>query len=242
MLRATSFMPMVPSQTRLLCLVPLVREAPAVYRPRRPEKTAFYRLLEAHFEKFALAHEERFERKDGPLRPVVRKAVDAFLAYGRPENGFARVRCPECRSEYLVPFSCQTRNFCPSCQQKRALLFAGKLREEVLAPVHHTHCIFTIPVALRRLFLRERRLLGLLPRCAFETVRRCFRAALGCHEGVPGMVAAIQTLRCSGPLPLRGSGARPSGIPTSTACCPTASSSGAATRPLWVSLRARFPR
>ena len=68
-----------------------VRESPAVYRPRRPERTAFYRHLEAHFGEFALVHEERFERKDGPLRSVVTRAVDAFLACGPPENGFARV-------------------------------------------------------------------------------------------------------------------------------------------------------
>ena len=92
-----------------------------------------------------------------------------------------------------LSFSCQTRCFCPSCQQKRAELFAEKLREEILAPVPHTHTVFTIPIALRRLFLRERRLLGLLTRCAYETVKRCYRAVLGRKDGVPGMVAAIQT-------------------------------------------------
>ena len=171
----------------------LVREAPAVYRPRRPERTSFYRLLEEHFAEFTLVHEERFERTDGPLRGVVTKAVDAFLACGRPENGFARVVCPECRAEYLVAFSCRTRNFCPSCQQKRALLFAEKLREEILAPTAHRHLIFTIPVALRGLFLRERRLLGLLPRCAYETVRRVYQELHGTRDALPGMVASIQT-------------------------------------------------
>jgi hypothetical protein len=57
---------------------------------------------------------------------------------------------------------------------------------------HHRHFIFTIPVALRQLFLRERRLLSILPRCAFETVKRCFKAVLGQEDGPPGMVAAIQ--------------------------------------------------
>jgi len=75
-------------------LVPIVREAPGVYRPRHPERTPFYGLLEERFEEFALVHEERFERKDGPLRAAVRKAVDAFLACGRPENGFARGALP----------------------------------------------------------------------------------------------------------------------------------------------------
>jgi len=98
----------------------LVREAPAVHRKRRPAQTSFYRLLEEHFAEFTLVHEERFERTDGSLRGVVTKAVDAFLACGRPENGFARVVCPQCRAEYLVPFSCRTRNFCPSCRSARS--------------------------------------------------------------------------------------------------------------------------
>jgi hypothetical protein len=111
--------------------LPVVREGPAVYRPRRPERTAFYQVIEGHFDEFALTHEERFEREDGPLRPVVRKAVDGFLACGRPEAGFARARCPECRAGYLVATSCQTRDFSPACR-KRALLFPRKLLEEIL--------------------------------------------------------------------------------------------------------------
>ena len=51
----------------------------------------------------------------------------------------------------------------------------------------------SIPKPLRGLFLRERRLLGILPRSAFEAVKRCFRVVLSRKEGVPGMVAALQT-------------------------------------------------
>jgi hypothetical protein len=174
-------------------LVLLVREAPAVYRPRRPERTAFYRLLDMHFEAYRMVHEERFEPRHGPLRPVVPKVVAQYLDCGRLHAGFARVRCPRCRAEHLLAFSCQTRNFCPSCQAKRAALFAEKLREEILAPVDHRHMVFTIPRVLRGLFERERRLLGLLSRCAFEAVTRCYRAALGRSAGVPGYVGSIQT-------------------------------------------------
>ncbi len=65
---------------------------------------------------------------------MVRRVVDQYLDCGRLENGFARVRCPDCRAEFFCAFSCQTRNFCGSCQQKRALLLAEKLRAEILAP------------------------------------------------------------------------------------------------------------
>ncbi|MCZ6793801.1 MAG: transposase [Planctomycetota bacterium] len=41
--------------------------------------------------------------------------------------------------------------------------------------------------------LRERRLLGLLSRCAWETVKRVYRAVLCRSDGLPGMVASLQT-------------------------------------------------
>jgi hypothetical protein len=104
--------------------VGLVREAPGPYRSRHPEHTPFYRLIETHFARFATVHEERFEPTDGPLRAVVRRVVDSYLDCGRPENGFARVRCP---------------------------------------------------------------------RCAAETITRCWCAALGRRDRVPGVVASIQT-------------------------------------------------
>jgi len=107
---------MVAPWLQLSGLAPLVRETPAVYRPRHPEKTAFYRVLEGHFEEFALVHEERYEREDGPLRPVVRKVVEQYLDCGRPESGFARVRCPDCRAEYLLPLTCRTN--CTSSAQR----------------------------------------------------------------------------------------------------------------------------
>jgi ribosomal protein S27E len=129
-----------------------------VYRPRRPERTDFYRILEKHFDAYVWAYEERFELSSGPLRPVVRSSVEAFLGCGRPEGGFARIKCPDCKAERLLTFSCRTRCFCPSCQAKRAALFAEKLVEDLLAPVPHRHYVFTLPIALRGLFRRERRL------------------------------------------------------------------------------------
>ena len=171
----------------------LVREPEAAYRPRHPERTALYRLFDRNFDTYVHSHEERFERRCGPLRPVVPRTVEAYLDCGRLHGGFARLRCPECRGEHLLAFSCQTRNFCPSCQSKRAALFAEKLEGEVLAPVAHRHLTFTIPRSLRGLFERERKLLGLLPRCAFGAVRRLYQEHFSRRDALPGMVASIQT-------------------------------------------------
>src|SRR3972149_7698733 len=77
---------------------------PAVYRRRNPERTAFYQLLEQHFDDYVYAYEERYEPKAGPLRPVVRPTVEAFLGCGRLHGGFARIRCPSCKDEHLLCF------------------------------------------------------------------------------------------------------------------------------------------
>ena len=65
-----------------------VAESPAVYRPRHPERTAFYRLLETRFDRCLRAYEERFAPRSGPLRPVVVRSVEDSLGCGRPEGGF----------------------------------------------------------------------------------------------------------------------------------------------------------
>jgi len=73
----------------------------AVYRPRRPQSSPLYRILEEHFERFCVMYEEEFEREYGPLRPVVLKAVEKYLECGVLESGFARVawgRAPRRRS------------------------------------------------------------------------------------------------------------------------------------------------
>jgi len=110
----------------------------AAYRPRQPESTALYCALEAHVERYVQVHAERYEPRHGPLRSVVCRVVAQYLDCGRLKSGFARLRCPACRTDHLLAFSCQTRNFCPSCQAKRAALFAEHVREEVALPVPHT--------------------------------------------------------------------------------------------------------
>ena len=83
-----------------------IADPPAVYRPRHPEKTAFYQLFQDHFDSYVQAYEERFEPQSGPLRPVVVRSVEEFLACGRLEGGFARLRCPKCRAEHLLALAC----------------------------------------------------------------------------------------------------------------------------------------
>ena len=170
-----------------------VHDRPAVYRPRHPERTAFYQLFEGHWDEYCRVHEERYEPVSGPLRPEVLRAVPAYLECGRLQNGFARLRCETCGQEEFLAYSCGIRQLCPSCQAKRAVLFGERLAEEVLSPeAAHQHVVWTIPIRLRGLFRRDPRLIGLLSRCAYTALRVWLQTILG-DEVVPGFVSCLHT-------------------------------------------------
>lgn len=83
-----------------------IADPPAIYRPRHPERTTFYRLFQDHFDSYVQAYEERFEPRFGPLRPVVVRSVEEFLSCGRLDGGFARLRCSKCHAEHLLALAC----------------------------------------------------------------------------------------------------------------------------------------
>ncbi len=164
-----------------------------VYRPRQPRASPLHQLLDGYFQEFEGVYDERYQKRYGFWRPVITRTVEKFLACGDLKEGFARVRCPRCRYEFFVAFSCRRRCLCPSCHQKRALQVAGHVAREVCEPVRHRPFVFTVPKRLRLFFRFDRRLLGELPRLAWQTVIEVYRAVLARQDVTPGMVAAIHT-------------------------------------------------
>ena len=71
------------------------------------------KLIDRHFPSFQQLYDERFAGKYGFWRPVIERSVAAFLRCGDLHEGFARVRCPDCRHEMFVAFSCKQRCACP---------------------------------------------------------------------------------------------------------------------------------
>ncbi|MBF0547652.1 MAG: transposase zinc-binding domain-containing protein [Candidatus Riflebacteria bacterium] len=116
-----------------------------------------------------------------------------YLDCGDLHNGFARVKCGGCGHEFLVPFTCKRRNFCPSCHQKRVIEFGEFLCTSVLKKVPHLHVVFSLPKILRRYFLYDRKLLADLSRCAWETLSLFLKTAAPDENPVPGAVVAVQT-------------------------------------------------
>ena len=61
---------------------------------------------------------------------------------------------------YFRPFSCKTFHLCPSCDQKRTILYAEYLAEELLLELPHRQFVFTVLKILRPYFKKDKRLSG----------------------------------------------------------------------------------
>lgn len=164
-----------------------------LYQPRDPHASDLWQLLDQHFDTFRQVYDERYQDKYGYWRPIVQQSVAAFLKCGDLQRGFARVRCPDCKHEMFVAFSCKQRCTCPSCHQKRTLLTAQHVAEEVCSPVAHRQVVLTIPKRLRVHTKFDRKLLGKLSSRAWTCLKAEAGRLLGRGDVVPGMIAAIQT-------------------------------------------------
>jgi len=53
-----------------------------IYKPRRPQASPLFRLVQDHLHRLQTVYDERFAREYGPWRPVVGEVTDKFLACG----------------------------------------------------------------------------------------------------------------------------------------------------------------
>jgi len=81
------------------------------YRPRNPQDTALYRLVQQHLETFLA---EPLACGAPPYPRYVEREFRRLLSCGVPAHGFYRVRCPDCGYERLLGLSCAGR-LCPLC-------------------------------------------------------------------------------------------------------------------------------
>ncbi len=153
------------------------------YRPRRPRASALWQC--------AKRHAKELQAAGGARRALESQVIGRFIECGDPHYGFARVYCDACRHDYLLAYSCKTRYFCPSCHQKRVLLYGEWVETNVLAPVAHRQYVFTVPKLLRPVFGRHRAWLGEVCRIAARLLLDAYaEAAPGAR---PGLILFVQT-------------------------------------------------
>ena len=148
------------------------------YSRRKPEETQLYRIVYHNRQELEYQWEDRFQSEYGVLRDVVKDTLDSYLNCGILAHGAARACCPKCNHSVLIAFSCKKRGICPSCQAKRAIIFAEHLHSQILAPIPHRHIVFSIPKRLRIYFRYERKLNSLLLRSAWHSIQGLYRSAI----------------------------------------------------------------
>jgi hypothetical protein len=146
-----------------------------------------------YFDEFERIYPEKYEKTHGFWRPIIRSSIEKFLKCGDLKEGFARVKCTQCGKELFVAYSCRQKCCCNSCHQKRSLLLAYHLKENVMEEVTHRQFVFTLPKRLRIYFRYDRTLLGDFSKAAWETVRDVFREEVGYDDSIPAMITGIQT-------------------------------------------------
>lgn len=145
-----------------------------LYKPRRPQDTLLYKLVQENLETFlARAREACFD--DDPIPPHVERTFRKFLECRIPAFGFARARCGTCGLDLLIPFSCKTR-FCPSCEARRMVETAAFLTDHVIPRVPTRQWVLSLPKRVR-FFLKQdsrlaRRVMCVFMRAVESTLRR----------------------------------------------------------------------
>jgi hypothetical protein len=163
------------------------------YGHRRAEATPLYQVVSAGRDKLVGSWELLFQHQYGALRNEVVESFDKFLECGILRYGCGRAHCtnPECNHSELIPFSCKQRCLCPSCDAKRAVLFAEKLEHEILLKLPHHHVIFTLPKRIRPYFRFDRSNLSILYQAAWQAWAAC--VAEQCPEGKTGAILALHS-------------------------------------------------
>jgi transposase-like protein len=173
-----------------LSLAPVTKR---VYQPRGIN--ALQRLLKEHFQSFADQYEAKHAIIYGRFRiERITEVVEKFVLCGDYSQGVARIQCtnPDCKYEYFRPFSCKSFYFCPSCSQKRTLLFSQYMNQRLLLALPHRQFVFTFPKLLRPYFRHNRRLFSEISRLIFAILQRFYDKAAK-RPVRTGMVLAYQT-------------------------------------------------
>jgi hypothetical protein len=120
----------------------------------------------------------RYQAYANPPKDIVNR-LEKFTGCADWSQGVARIQCEDCGYSYFRPFSCKVFHLCPSCDQKRTLLYAEYLAEDLLLELPHRQFVFTIPKILRPFFKTDKRLFGAVSRLIYTLLSDFFSLAAG---------------------------------------------------------------
>ena len=154
----------------------------------------YKRLLSGNADStFQQVYDERFQRQARLLAPRRKALAGSLFCLWGSARRLCSSSLPDCKNEMFAAYPCKQRFTCRSCHQKRTLLTALHVAEEVCAPVAHRQVALTIPKRQRRHARFDRNPLGKLTYCVWTCIQKEVRRHLSRDDVVPTMVAPIQT-------------------------------------------------
>ncbi|MEI7591187.1 MAG: transposase, partial [Deltaproteobacteria bacterium] len=158
------------------------------YEQRKPELTKLYQIISAGWKTFLSEREQ--EGRSVPKYIV--EEFESYLRCGILAYGFGRLHCATCDTDYLVPFSCKGRGFCPSCGARRMAEAAIYLRDELVPLVPVRQFVVTFPPPLRLWLARSNKLCANICKKVVDALDKHLRKQANVSNGVTGSVVFIQ--------------------------------------------------
>ena len=158
------------------------------YQRRRPETTVLYRVVREHLNTFLSQAEARSSTASG-FPAFIEREYRRYLDCGILSKGFSRLRCPRCKTERLVAFSCKGR-MCPSCWARRAASTAADLVGRQLPMAPYRQWVLTFPWELRFKLAVDKRFLSKVLR-AFLLTLFAWQRRRGRQLGFRGQTGAV---------------------------------------------------
>ncbi len=118
--------------------------SPAVYKPRKPEKTVFFQVIKKYYSTWV----KKSEKSDKKILSYVHREFKSFIKCGVLAHGFACVHCFTCQNDFLIAFSCKCR-LCPSCSARDMAETAAHIRENVIPQIPARQWVISFPKRIR---------------------------------------------------------------------------------------------
>lgn len=123
------------------------------------------------------------------ITPEQYKAVAAMRACRTEALGIDHYVCEQCGEISQVYHSCKNR-FCPTCSWKDTMLWAEKIKEQML-DIPHRHVVFTLPHKLNNLINDNKwKLLDALFKAAAEAIKDWMMHK---YKLTPGIISVLHT-------------------------------------------------
>src|SRR5271170_1295694 len=145
--------------TTLIC----PKASPAVYKPRRPEKTVLFQVIKKHYKTWLKNAQEAV-----PI--YIDNEFKLYIQCGILAHGFACAHCHGCHQDFLIAFSCKGRGICPSCNTRRMVETAAHLIENLIPPVPMRQWVISFPKRIRH-YIQTDEILQMVLRIVVDEVK-----------------------------------------------------------------------